>query len=112
MKILLDHNLDRRLKKHLRGHEVATAFESGWADVQNGELLTLAEDNGFNILLTADANIKKQQNLTGRTISIVVLRAYNNRLSTHLQMLDKIMNAFELVDSGSITEVIHQDIGD
>ncbi len=43
MKILLDHNLDRRLKNYLTEHETATTQDQGWADVLNGELLTLAE---------------------------------------------------------------------
>ena len=33
MKILLDHNLDRRLKRHLIGHDTATVQERGRADV-------------------------------------------------------------------------------
>lgn len=58
MKILLDHNLDRRLKNHLTEYEAAATQEQNWADFLNGESLTLAEENGFDVLLTADANIK------------------------------------------------------
>jgi len=39
----------------------------------NGELLKLAEDEGFDVLLTTDKRIRYQQNLTGRKIAIVVL---------------------------------------
>jgi hypothetical protein len=39
----------------------------------NGELLTAAEEAGFDVLLTTDKNIQYQQNLTGRRIAIVVL---------------------------------------
>lgn len=80
MKILLDHNLDRRLKNYLTEYETATTQEQGWADALNGELLTLLEENGFDVLLTADANIKTQQNIENRKLSILVLRAFNNRL--------------------------------
>ncbi|MGD9561867.1 MAG: hypothetical protein AB7F88_06575 [Pyrinomonadaceae bacterium] len=75
MKILLDHNLDRRLKKHIVGHDVSTTQEQGWADVLNGELLGLLEANGFDLMLTADANIKSQQNLSDRNISIIVFES-------------------------------------
>jgi predicted nuclease of predicted toxin-antitoxin system len=60
LKILLDHNLDRRLKNGLTEYETATTQEQGWANVLNGELLRLAEENGFDVLLTADVRIEKQ----------------------------------------------------
>ncbi len=110
MKILLDHNLDRRLKNHLTEYETATTQEQGWADVLNGELLTLAEKNGFDVMLTADANIKKQQNLSNRKIAILVLRAFNNRLATHAEMIEDINEALLNIQSGEIVEVFHKDV--
>lgn len=110
MKILLDHNLDRRLKNYLTEYETATTQEQNWADALNGELLTLAEENGFDVLLTADANIKKQQNLSYRKISILVLRAFNNRLATHAEMIDDIHEALSNTQSGEIIEVLHKDV--
>ena len=41
---------------------------------QNGELLKLAEAEGFDIMVTADQNLVYQQNLDGRNIGLVVLR--------------------------------------
>ena len=110
MKILLDHNLDRRLKNYLTEYETATTQEQNWADVLNGELLTLAEENGFDVLLTADTNIKSQQNLSNRKISILVLRAFNNRLTTHAEMIDDIYEALAKIQSGEIVEVLHRDV--
>ena len=110
MKILLDHNLDRRLKTHLTAYETATTQEQGWADVLNGELLTLAEENNFDVLLTADANIKSQQNLSRRKISILVLRAFNNRLKTHIEMIDNINQTLSEIQLGEIIEVFHRDL--
>ena len=109
MKILLDHNLDRRLKNHLDDYETATTQESSWADVLNGELLNLAEENGFDVLLTADTNIKDQQNLTNRKIAILILRAFNNRLTTHTQMIEDIRKALSQIQPGEIVEVLHRD---
>jgi hypothetical protein len=54
-------------------HEVSTAYERGWATLKNGELLAAAELDGYDVLLTTDKNLKYQQNLTSRTIAIVVL---------------------------------------
>jgi predicted nuclease of predicted toxin-antitoxin system len=109
LKILLDHNLDRRLKRHLTGHDVSTTQEEGWADVLNGELLALLESNGFEIMLTAYANIKSQQNLSSRNISIVVLRARNNRLATHLEMLVDVQKAISIIGKGQLLEICHKD---
>lgn len=110
MKILLDYNLDRRLKNHLTEYKTATTQERSWADVLNGELLALAEENGFDVLLTADANIKSQQNLANRKISILVLRAFNNRLKTHAEMIEDINEALRKIEPGEIVEVLHKDI--
>jgi hypothetical protein len=54
-----------------------------WKELVNGLLLKEAESAGFEILLTGDTNINYQQNITGRSISVVALRAYNNRRKTH-----------------------------
>ena len=45
----------------------------GWHQIGNGELLTIAEAAGFEIVITADQNIRYQQNLSGRRLSLVVL---------------------------------------
>jgi predicted nuclease of predicted toxin-antitoxin system len=112
LKILLDHNLDRRLKNHLTKDDVSTTQEQGWADVLNGELLTLAEENDFEVMLTADSNIKAQQNMSNRKIAILVLRAFNNRLKTHIEMLEDIHEGLSDIRSGEIIELFHQDVSD
>lgn len=109
MKILLDHNLDRRLKIHLSEHDTATTQEQGWADVVNGKLLDLAEADGFDVILTADANIKHQQNFSARNIAILIMRAFNNRLSTHLKMIPDVQNALIASRPGAIIEIFHVD---
>jgi hypothetical protein len=41
--------------------------------LSNGDLLAEAERAGFDVFLTADKNIRYQQNLAGRKIAVVVL---------------------------------------
>ncbi len=77
----------------------------GWSNALNGELLTLAEDEGFDVMLTPDANIESQQNMAGRNLSIVVLRAQNNRLPTHVEMLDGVRLELRVIGKGEIIEV-------
>jgi len=95
VKILLDHNLDWRLKHSLTNHEVKTVVEMGWAHLLNGELLDAAVVENFNALLTGDSNIKHQQRLGTPPIAIVVLRAHNNRLKTHTPMMDRVKAVLE-----------------
>jgi predicted nuclease of predicted toxin-antitoxin system len=109
VKVLLDHNLDRRLRNHLPDHEVETTYEKGWATLFNGELLSIAEKE-FDVLLTADANIKHQQNLAQRTIGIIVLRAFNNRLVTHIAMMPEVNQAILQVNKGELIEILHEDV--
>jgi hypothetical protein len=47
----------------------------GWAGLKNGELLRIAEADGFEVLLTGDKNLAYQQNFTGRRMAIVTLSA-------------------------------------
>lgn len=109
MKILLDHNIDRRLKREFEMYEVSTTQENGWADKTNGELLGLAEASLFDVMITADSNVRNQQNMSGRSIAVLVLRAPNNRLNTHLAMIDGIQTALNGISKGEIVEVFHGD---
>ncbi|HSV34091.1 MAG TPA: hypothetical protein VLI46_00980 [Ramlibacter sp.] len=73
MRILFDQGTPAPLRHALTGHAVETAFELGWATLQNGALIAAAEDAGFEVFVTTDKNLKYQQNLEARSISIVVL---------------------------------------
>jgi hypothetical protein len=61
------------LRQFLTQHEVVTAYERGWSQLSNGELLQVAEADGFDLFVTTDSNLKYQQNLSARRIAIVVL---------------------------------------
>jgi hypothetical protein len=73
MRILFDHGTPSGIAGSLQGHEVTEAIERGWDRISNGELLKLAEAEGFDVLLTTDKRIRYQQNLTGRKIAVLVL---------------------------------------
>ena len=49
----------------------------GWSGVKNGELLKLVESRGFQVFLTGDKNLPKQQRLEDRPFAVVVLSAIN-----------------------------------
>ena len=73
MRVLFDQGTPVPLRKYLPAHQVATTFELGWNNLKNGELLQQSEASGFSVLVTTDQNLRYQQNLTGRTIAILVL---------------------------------------
>lgn len=73
MRILFDHNVPHKLRRSLTGHEVYTAEEMGWARLENGDLLAVAEAALFAVIVTGDKNISYQQNLAGRKLSLIVL---------------------------------------
>lgn len=61
MRVLFDQAVPVPIRPHLVGHETRTAAEQGWDTLKNGELLTAAEEAGFDVLLTTDKNIRYQQ---------------------------------------------------
>ena len=61
------------ISRYLHPHTVRTAAQQSWDKLTNGDLLTAAEEAGFDLLLTTDKNMRYQQNLAGRKIAIVVL---------------------------------------
>ena len=94
MKILFDLGAPAPLRRYLVGHEVQTAYESGWSDLSNGDLLRAAEDAGYQLFLTTDQNLVYQQNLRGRQIAIVVLLSTSwPRISRRVDEIAGIVNA-------------------
>ena len=73
MRVLFDQGTPVPLRQALAGHNVSTAYELGWATLKNGELLRSAEEQGFEVFVTTDTNLRYQQNLTARQIAVVVL---------------------------------------
>ena len=110
MKILLDHNLDWRISGQLSGHEVRTTLEMAWDTLKNGALLTEAEKVGFSVLVTSDKGIKDQQTMKGRSIAVVIIRAPNNRLETHITMIPQIIQGLANIQPGQIIEVFHGEV--
>ncbi len=56
MRLLLDENLDWRLRRDLLDHQVESVPLIGWAGIENGELLRKAVEAGFDVLVTMDSN--------------------------------------------------------
>jgi len=103
MLILFDHSTPAPLASYLTGHRITKAKDRGWDRLSNGDLLTEAERAGFDLLLTADNNMRYQQNLAGRRIALVVLSTPQwPRIQLHVDKITAVLNS---VKPGSYTEV-------
>jgi len=60
LRILFDKNVPVVVRGFLPNHEVHTFVETQWPDqLKNGELLAMAEEAGFEVMVTSDQNITK-----------------------------------------------------
>ena len=105
MRVLLDEQLPRQLARHLAGHDVRTVQQESWAGLENGMLLTAAENAGFEVFLTGDRNLDYQQNLRNRLLGVVVLAAPSNALEDLLPLLSEALPAIANVRPGELLRV-------
>ena len=61
----------------------------GWAGIQNGELLALAEKL-FDVFITGDRNLSFQQNIHQTGLSIVVLAGKSTQLKDTFPLMAKV----------------------
>jgi hypothetical protein len=104
MRILFDQGTPVPLRQYLTEHSVTTAYEEGWSNLSNGDLLQSAEDKGYQIFVTTDRNLRYQQNLSDRSIAIVVLLSTSwPKIRTQTEKVCGVINAVELGDYAEIS---------
>jgi hypothetical protein len=102
MKILFDQGTPVPLRRKLIGHDVSTAYEKGWDQLTNGELLQVAEEQ-FDLLITTDQNLQYQQKLTARNLAIIVLPTTSwPRIEKHV---DGIVAVIKILRPGDYRQV-------
>lgn len=82
------------------GHEVRTVQQEGWKGLTNGQLLQKADEQGFDVFVTADHNIEFQQNLKNSSLAFTVLQAPSNDLDDLLPLVPAILAAIDSVRPG------------
>ena len=105
MRVLLDNNVDRRFARLLVGHEAVHARQVGWADLYNGDLIAAGELAGFAVLITADKNMRNQQNLKDRTISIITLNSILVDLAGIKPLVPQVLAALENLPQGAFITI-------
>lgn len=93
-----------RLASGLPGHEVRTAPEMGWADLDDGPLLDAMAER-FDVLVTVDKSLPKQQRISDRPLAVVVLRAKTNRLADLLPHVPALRALLQNVRPGEVYEI-------
>lgn len=102
MRILIDENLPRHLKSLLPDHDVSTVQEMGWAGIRNGLLLDHAETQ-FDVFLTADKNLRRQQSLADRDLAVIVFPS--NRLPIVQSLKEALHTRLQSVRPGQVIEL-------
>ncbi|MBK8796111.1 MAG: hypothetical protein IPM07_06895 [Anaerolineales bacterium] len=104
MKILFDQGTPAPLRRHLAEHMVTTAYEAGWSNLSNGDLLDAAEEAGYQVFVTTDQNLRYQQNLHKRRIAIVVLLSTSwPRIRPRVTEIREVING---MSAGGFVEVL------
>jgi hypothetical protein len=87
----------------IEGHAVVTTWFQGWSGLKNGALLDAAEEAGFELFITADQEIRYQQDLTGRKMAVMVLSTNNwDAIKNHVAM---VLAAIDATIPGGYAEV-------
>ena len=107
MKILLDQGTPRPLREHLHGHTVDTAAERGWSGLGNGDLVEEAEQEGYEVLITTDQNMRYQQNLTDRLAIVVLLSTAWPYVQPRIEEIRTVLNE---IRHGELREVPIQEM--
>jgi hypothetical protein len=98
-RVLLDEGVPRQLARLLDTTGLlATPYPNNWKQISNGELLALAEQQGFDVLVTNGKNITAQQNLRGRRIAIIV--PPTNLRRQVMELAPQVANAVRQVQPG------------
>jgi len=102
VKILLDECLPKRLAHLLAGHEVFTVRQMNWPGLSNGRLLAVANPQ-FDVFVTVDQNLVRQQDLAGLRIAVIVLRARTNKIEDLDPLVPKVLQLLPSVQPGTVT---------
>jgi hypothetical protein len=81
MRVLLDECIPRKFKERLSGFTCETVPEAGLAGKRTGRSYPPLKGSDSTCFLTVDKGLEFEQNLAGRSIAVVIIRAKSNRLA-------------------------------
>ena len=104
MRLLLDECMPRRLKREFVGHEVSTVDEAGLKGLKNGQLLRIAS-GAFDVLITVDRRLSREQRLSDFEIGVIVLIAPSNRFEDLEPLVPRVIGALRVIKPREAVEV-------
>ena len=102
MIVLLDESVPRLIKNRLSRFEIKTVQEMGWTGIKNGDLLKRAEKK-FDVFITADKNLRYQQNLSGRNLAVILLPS--NRVTEVIALLPALERSLKAAKPGAFLQI-------
>lgn len=105
MRLLFDENMPFTLARELAGHECSHVIRLGWRGTKNGALLDRAERAGFQVLLTLDDDMTPEQNMSGRRISVLVIKPGAQGKAPIRAMAERILVELDSTPPGAIRVV-------
>lgn len=103
MKVLLDEMLPIGVRNLLPQHDVTTAGYAGLAGLANGELIRRAVASGYDVIVSLDRGIPKQQNLARYDIALVLIP--DNDVDLIRKYADRLSEAIDGASPRSVTSV-------
>jgi len=105
--VVVDEDLDVRLRLHFGPDVRAETVEyRGWKELKNGVLLRAMVDAGdVDVFVTADRNLRHQQNIAALRLAVVVLRPRRKRLPYLLELMPEVMRLLPSLRPGTVSEV-------
>lgn len=101
-RLLLDENLPKQLAGYFSSDfEVTSVPDLGWQSKKNGELMTAMDADGIGYLITADRNLRFQQNLDKFSVIVVVLMLFDTRIKNLISSVPAIESAIQTADPAS-----------
>jgi|SRR5580692_3009428 hypothetical protein len=105
MRVLLDECVNEGLRRHFPVHDCQTARYAGLAGLENGELLTAAENAKFDVVLTVDRGFEYQQNLERRKIAVVIFCGKSVLLEDLVPLVPDCLKRLESIQAGEVARI-------
>jgi hypothetical protein len=77
----------------------------GWGGIENGQLLRQAASAKFDAVLTKDAGVEYEQNLSNLPVAVVILHAPSNDMDDLRPLLTNLLQALSTLQPNAITHV-------
>ena len=103
MRLLLDECLPKDLAGEIPGHAVTTVQQAGWASIKNDKLLRLIAASGkFDVFVTVDKNLPREQKIEGLSFAVVVLRTKSKRLPDVIPFVPELIRRLPEFQRGQV----------